>query len=246
MTATDELLSKAPFTVAFTVETWDLRNALRSVMVHAHPKPDLATFHRVRLDVGPENLEVSATNMTTGALALVSVIAHDEAQLEPIDLSPTAAREILSLFGGGGKTAEDEPEQLLQLEASQTHVRITDMSGLFPGKSYTLPRTPVDEGLPSMRDLFSRMLCREPAPAGSLAANGDAVASFKAAAVAYRQPLLLTAGGRREAVLVECGESFLGALMPLGLDEERQAELMEWRRGWERRLSILMSGGGPG
>jgi hypothetical protein len=243
--STDTITSTAPYTVGFTVETTDLRQALRSTLVHAEQKGDVPSLHRVRLNPGPENLEVSASDTITAGLAIVSILGHDAAELEPIDLAPGDVKELLALFHGGAG-GPDEPDHVLHIEASETHVRVTDTSGLFPGKSYTLVRYATDDNMPDLRRLFASMLRREPGGV-SVAANGAALAAFKLAALAYRQPLVIeSAASERSAILISCGESFLGALMPLHLDEERLAELTEWRQGWERRLPTLTSVGGPG
>jgi hypothetical protein len=240
------MLSEASFTVSFTVETNDFRQALRSVMVHAEVKGEMPSVNRVRLDMGPENVEVSAMNTITAGLAVVSVIAVDAAVLEPIDLSPIDAKEILALFHGG-KGGDDEPEYLLRIEASETHVRVTDVSGLFDGKSYTLLRYATDDNMPNLRGLFGRMLHREPGISMGIAANGTALASFRHAALAYGKPLIVESSpDERGTILISCGESFLGALMPLVLDEEHLVELAEWRAGWERRLPWQASAGGAG
>lgn len=231
--------SAAPFTIGFTVYTADLRQALSSVLVHAHPKPDAPSMHRVRLELGPENVEVSATDSVTAALAIVSVVAFDRELLEPIDLDPTDARLLLALFKAGQEQADD-PQFMLHVEASTTHLRFTDVSGLFDGRSVTLLRLAHDENMPVLRRLFSSLLRRDPGAPAALAANGSSLALFKAATAAYKQPLQLECSTtKRAAVLLSCGESFLGALMPLAQDDEQLAEAVEWRRAWERRLPAL-------
>lgn len=99
-----------------TVETVDLRRALASVAPHAGHDEDLSTLMRVRLEVGPENLTVSATNRYTIGHAIVSVWDNNDGEVGSyFDFSPTDVKEILALFRG--RTGDDDtPSDQLRID----------------------------------------------------------------------------------------------------------------------------------
>lgn len=67
--------------------------------------------------------------------------------------------------------------------------------------------------------------------------NGQYVARFTKAAALYNAPLLLTAHTGTKALIVRCGEEFLGALMPISnADEATTARHKQWARAWAYRL----------
>src|SRR5690606_22322212 len=68
-------------------------------------------------------------------------------------------------------------------------------------------------------------------------------ARFKAAATAYGEALEIEAHTGSRALLVRCGESFLGLMMPRAIDDEERARLTEYADGWTRRLPALADAG---
>ena len=143
---------------AITVETADLRRALVAVGPHASKDPDDSALYRVRLSVGTENVSVSATNRYSAGLALMSVLEHD-GELVDIDLSSQDVKEILALFKGT-KGGEDEIGDTLRLLTTEQHTVVTDVSGLFPGKSLSLPKFATSDLFPSIPRLAQKILTR--------------------------------------------------------------------------------------
>ena len=217
---------------AFTVETLDLRQALQAVIVHADPDPENPVVHRVRLEVGGD-VTVTATNRFTAAAALVSIRDSLDGEVDTIDLAPGDVKEVLALFKVDTKGAGDE---VLRIEADADHVRFTDASGLFDGKSYRLPRRASLDKFPDIRKLVAAVLARPAATPERLEVNGRLMGLFSTAAKAYGETLTVEPTGDRTSLVIGCGESFIGLLMPVSTSEERAAELDEWRRGWLRRL----------
>jgi hypothetical protein len=67
--------------------------------------------------------------------------------------------------------------------------------------------------------------------------NASMLGRFDAAAGAYKEPLVLQRTAEaRTALLVTCGESFVGMLMPIRPDEDTVTKLRGWQDGWVRRL----------
>lgn len=222
-----------------TVSTREFRQALISVSPHQFPKPDFPSLHRVRLTLDRVNLSVTATNRYTAALAVASLedaFYSDEG--EPYDLSPNDVTEILALFkgGGGSGSAEDEqPDDRLEIAFNDSHLIVTDVSGLIPGKSLKLPRFPVADDFPNIHDLVRNNLTARRSRPDRTVVAGKLLTLFGAASKTYGGALAIESG-ERNALVISCGDSFVGLLMPHKLDPEHVAELDEWRDGWLRRL----------
>jgi hypothetical protein len=216
---------------SFVVGTADFRAALQAVAPHAFPDPELSMIHRVRLNVGSD-LTVTATNRYTAAAALVSIEENIDGQLDAVDLAPPDVKEILSLF----KVKREDEVTQLRVEADGKHVRVTDCAGLFDGKSYRLPRRPSEEQFPDIPRLISAVIAGHIDVPERLVVDGGFVRQFVAAAFAYQQPLTVEPTGDRKALVIACGESFIGMLMPMSGDPD---ELDGWRRAWKRRLPVV-------
>ena len=224
------------------VGTADLRAALAAVRVHACTEKDLPDIHRIRLAIGPENVTVTATDRFTAGLAIVSVWTGLGGEPScTVDLLPSDAGKILSIFPAG-KESGDEPEYRLRLDIGDEHVIVTDCSGLIDGRALQVPRLPTsDGGLSSIpasiaghHDSASTMLA-------DMSVGGEMLARFKAAAAAYKQPLEVEAHAAGRALLIRCGESFLGLLMPRSDSEETRARAREWAAAWNRRLPEIVA-----
>jgi hypothetical protein len=221
---------------SLTLSTEDFRDALRSVAVHASQDKDDGTLHRVRCDVGLENLTVTATNRYTAGMAIASIEKNHDGEVDvAFDLSPIDVKEILALFKGR-RPGEEEVGDTLRLDVDDEHFTITDTGGLFEGKSLTLPRQPQSHTYPDIPMVFSRTLGRRPSKAPRLVANGVLMALFATAARVYGRELTLEPTGTSNTLVIACGESFLGLLMPIRLDDEKKCQLDDWRDAWLRRL----------
>ncbi|TYP82043.1 DNA translocase FtsK [Blastococcus xanthinilyticus] len=221
---------------SLTLSTEDFRDALRSVVVHAAPDKD-TTLHRIRCDVGPENLTITATNRYTAAMAIASIEDNHDGQLSSFDLSPTDVKEILTLFKGR-RPGEEDVGDTVRLEVDGEHFTITDTGGLFEGKQLVLPRQPQTVVFPDISLVVSQTLTKRRQRTTRLAANGVLVALFATAARVYARSLTLEPTGESSALIVGCGDSFLGLLMPMRIEPDYAAELDAWREAWQHRLPV--------
>jgi hypothetical protein len=221
-------------TNSIKVVTHDLRKALQAVAPHADPDADFPPLHRVRIEAGQVNATVTATNRYTAGHALISIEDPDD-EVWHVDLSPTDVKEILTLFKSKG---EDEGDDTLTLKVTEQHTRITDSSGLFEGKSLQLPRYPDETNFVNVRALLATSLLKPPHGTPRLVADGAKVSLFNAAAKAYGHPLVIEPTGENTVLVISCGESFLGLLMPMRQDEETDARQAAWREAWMRRLDV--------
>lgn len=77
-----------------------------------------------------------------------------------------------------------------------------------------------------------------------MAAAGTLLGLFVTATKVYGDALIIEPTGARSALLVSCGESFIGLLMPrdIGDDTEEASTAKEAREGWFNRLHDLARG----
>lgn len=220
----------------FVVATVDFRLALKAVGPHVDPDADFAQLHRIRVDVGPVNVTVSATNRYTIGHALVSLWDNEDGEIGFFDVSPQDAKEILALFPGKKGDGDDIGDSL-RIEVTSKHLIVTDISGLFAGKQLTLPRYQIEDNFPSIANLISAKLLTGGQGVDRLVANGDMVALFVQATKAYKEPLVIDPNGAAGAMLITCGESFIGVLMPIRPDDERIAQINAWHGAWIARFA---------
>lgn len=218
--------------VSIIVGTNDFRAGLRAVLPHADKTGKWPEYHRVRLDVGPENATVMATDRFTTGLALVSVHTHLDPELGPIDFTPDDCRSILAEFKAG-TDKEDDPEFILHIETTDTHVVVTDSSGLIPGKSVSYLRQPVDTNFPDVALVLSKAHHATPTTLEDMPVNGALLARFRDAGAAYKKSLILEANTGWRSLFIRCGDSFLGSVSPATID---RAETASWADGWTHRL----------
>ena len=219
---------------SLTLGTEDFRDALRSVVVHAAPDKD-HTLHRVRCTVEPENLVVTATNRYTAGMAIASIEVNHDAELSSFDLSPTDAKELLALFKGR-KPGEEDVGDTVRLDVDFEHFMITDTGGLLEGKQLVLPRQPQGSVFPDIPMAVSRILGQRRTRTTRLAAGGVQIGLFSIASRVYSRPLLVEPTGESSTVVIACGESFLGLLMPLRIERDYAVQIDDWRSAWMRRL----------
>lgn len=221
------------------VGTHDLRAALTAVRPHLDKDPDFETFRRVRLEVDPHNVYVAATDRVSAGLAIVSVWKTEDSTGDNaiLDLTPEQVDKVLQIFKAP-KDKGDEPTAILRLEVGDNYFTLTDVSGLpgIDGQSMTQPRTATDDAFPDVPHLIARTRHGELKWLEQFAAAGDRLSAFRIAGVVYKQPVVFEARTGTSALSITVGESFLGALMPVSIDEDRAVEMKQWAVAWDARL----------
>lgn len=231
------------------VETSDLRAALSSVLVHADPNPEFLARHQIYMDVGTENVTITATDGMSSALAIVSVHANNSGVLGQVGLVPSDVKKLLAIHQGGKKGGEDEPQHILQLQVdkkdshgkdrdndAQPHLVVTDQSGMFPGRALRIPLVPQDDRPLNIVGLIARLHYGETAWTEGSAFPGTTVARFAVAAKAYKAPIQIQSVARSRALLIRIGESFLGALMPVSVVDAESSQQLHFNQAWNQRL----------
>lgn len=228
------------------VKLQDLRQALQAVAPHAEKDPNLSSIHRVHFSATPENLFVTATNRYTVGCAIASVWEHELSGSfsdDQFDLTPETVKEVLMICQASKE--KNELGDVLRIEVLADDLVFTDISGLFPGKSFKVPRTHINDPFPNVPLMVEKALTAPKVMPQSLMVAGQYMGLFTRAASTYGQHLEIEATGSSRAILVSCGESFMGLLMPARHDPESDnaMEMAEWRRGWHERLSPLATEG---
>lgn len=230
-----------------TVNTLDVRQALQSVIPHAADVKDSPAHAVVHFTATDNNLYLTACNMQTLGHSVASVWEADGLTGDPdadaFNLPVDVAKELLALFKSSGKQKEGEIGEALRMTIKNKTITVLDVSGLFPGKELTIPREDGNDYPVTFGRMLMSAVLAEPVMPKRLTASGRLVKLFATAAAAYGEPLVIEPTDDSRRILISCGESFLGILMPIR-DEEVAGNLNAWREGWMRRLPEIAHAGG--
>ncbi|TKV61851.1 hypothetical protein FDO65_10010 [Nakamurella flava] len=210
-----------------TVSTGSLRAALTAVLPHAATDPDESVYYRLRLTVGVDGVTVGATDGWTTALALVTA-NETRGEVGCFDLSPQDAKDLLTLF----RVAKDAPvAHQLQLVHDGKTLVATDVSGLFEGRQVRFEAVPLADDYPDLGRAVGAAVraaghlpYRIPVPAVSLG-------RFVVAGKAYGAVLSIEPTAVSDALLVLCGDDFVGLMVPM--PGESDVYLQGIRESWE-------------
>lgn len=232
------------------VQTADLRAGLLATVPHV-ADDDYPSIHRVRCSVGvggAGDMVVMATNRFTVGVSIVSVWEHATGEQFEFDLMPADVKSILFEFPPRKQVDDDD----VLITVGPNEVTVQDASGLFPdaSKALTLPRVPNEEQYPNLPALIRTTI--ERGLGGDLAAdrltvNSSLLQLFHAGAGrAYKgEPLVIEPGPDGKALVIACGESFLGLLMPMRPPEDESSRIRQYRAAWMSRLPQSLSSVSP-
>lgn len=236
------------------LDTADLRAALTAVVQHISPhKDDHPALLGVRVLIDPttHHVYLMATDRYTMALARVSIwedlAGYGPAGVVEFDLSKDDVGDVLRIFRPAGKDLREERVRL-RVDTPLT-LTLTDASGLFdmPDQDRKLA-LPVQcaEHFPDVRRILAKQVrtamallaeSRDSAGSPVIAAGATLTARFAAAGKAYGEPLYhLQSAEARAAILYRVGDAFIGALMPLAVEEAEESALAADLRSWRRIL----------
>ena len=221
-----------------TVDGRAFLNALTSVLPHASNDPEAADLCRIDIQVA-DTVMISATNRFTAALSYAPVLNPD-GEIWEIALRPSDAKEILRLF----KPGKDGEVTIRIAQASdgtggESRAEFADVSGMFAdeGRQFTVPDIgSEDERGTLVHRLIAGMLTKGSHDLGRPSFAAGLLALFDAAGRAHLDTLVWTPTGQNAAVLITCGERFLGLLMPVRLFDESVTEADELLDAWAARL----------
>lgn len=233
-----------------TVNTLDLRQALQSTIPHCADPKDSAAHAVVHFTATDNNLHVTASNMYTMGHAIASVWEAEgmtgDVNTDSFNLPVSVAKEVLALFKADKKQPDDEIGGALKITVGPKNITLLDVSGLFPGKELTIPQEDGNDYPVSFGRLLIEAVLADHRVPSRLATSGQLIRIFASAAAAYGEPLLIEPTSDERRILISCGESFLGLLMPLrsGDDSALASQLKAARDGWLNRLPEITHAGG--
>lgn len=219
----------------FTAKLRSLRGALISTLPHIASDKNSPDLARLRVFVTTAGVHVGATDRYTMALASVVLVERPQV-LGCFDLYPDTAKLLLKVFRPASK--EDSP--VVRVEVTEKSLRVTDISGLFPGTSLSVVPATAHPRWPDVPAILGR-LWRDRMPAAPLPMPGDKIGRFIAATRAYEWELLAEPVIDGRAVVLSCGDTFVGALMCRPVDHYDVERWGGARAGWMREFGPLSS-----
>ncbi|MGW9825087.1 hypothetical protein ACUXNS_000071 [Brevibacterium pityocampae] len=199
-------------------------------------KEILALFKLSKADTAENVLRIDVEPVT-------AVAAHsgtdDFADYRVLEAPDPALREPLREAGA----VEGEQESPVKVDepVSPATVRFTDVSGLWPGKTYSVPADPHSKPLATLPRLFSEAIGSRSLMPGRMDMAGRLLGLFATAATAYDGRVTIEPTGRRNVLLVTVGKQFLGLLMPIIVDpdSEQSVEIKQAHADWRDTISGL-------
>lgn len=220
---------------SFSVELRDFRRALAAVMPHVPAVKDSIQLSRVRLTPFAHTLELTATDRSTMALALVSIEEYYDDAADVIDLSIIDVAKILAVF----KNPAAGEDVRIRIATTTEELVLTDISGLLEGEALILQRVTAGDTLfPNVRKVLVGKLQQGHSLTGDFWLNAPLLKRFDAAQSAYGYPLIFepNGSGATPALVVRCHDSFLGMITQARPDTQALAEAKGWVQDWNGRL----------
>ena len=241
--------------MSFTVNGEYLIKALTAVSAHAYKNNDVPSMSTLLFNVNEsDELLITASNGSTTGVAFVSLWDSD-GTLDAFAVSLADVSAILKVF----PTVKEEMSIRFELGAAAdmsnvfrrdddtvnlraSKIRITDVSGMIEGKSLTIKQAWISDR--DVEQLWHHIAIRtrrlNTVPRRTAVSSGN-VALFKAAATAYKEPLVFEMGDAHGTLIVRCGEHFIGLLTHTHLDEDVTALYDKFRTEWKERLPARLA-----
>lgn len=204
-----------------TLDAGELVASLRAVLPHVGDHP----VDVVRLAFGPGRQQLSATCRYT------AVIDHHESDVIEADepWSVLVSGADLAVVAKMFKPPKDERWSLRLDLAADGRLSITDCTGLFDGRAFTVP-TVAEEHYPDVVDLVTKYLWSGRSVVGAVSYTGDYLRAFAASAAVYGESLVVEPTMPRKPFVVAVGKRLIGLLQPINDDMETvELPLGTWR-----------------
>lgn len=219
----------------FSAKLRSLRAALFSTLPHIASEKDSPDLARLRVFVTSAGVHIGATDRYTMALARLLLVDRPQV-LGCFDLYPETAKLLLRVFRPANK--EDSP--VVRLQVTEKALTVTDVSGLFPGTSLTVVPASAHPRWPDVPTILSN-LWRARTQSMLMPMPGERLARFIAASRAYDWELLTEPVHGGAAVVMSCGDDFVGALMARRVTEDDLDRWSGYRDGWLSTFAPLSS-----
>lgn len=166
----------------------------------------------------------------------------DFSDYRALEAPDPALREKLREAGAVEVEVDEGPPVKLEEAVSPATVTFTDVSGLWPGKTYSVPASPHSKPLMGLPALFGQAIGSKSKLPGRMDMAGRLLGLFATASKAYDGRVTIEPTGRRNVLLVTVGKRFLGLLMPMIVDpdSEQSVEIKQAHADWNDTISGLL------
>lgn len=208
--------------------------ALRACLPHAAIDPELPAIRRIRVAVN-DGLLVWCTDRYTAAVAHIPAndLPDYDGSIWEFDLLPEDAKLLVDMFTPG----KDEVITL-EITATRDQVTVADVSGLFEGRTVSVPHPGGGESMPAIPALVRTSLTSTRGKAVAAAHwvfGGGKWRRFTSSAAVLKQPMVIEPGlNGRAPFVVRLGEHFIGLVMPMIVEDDGSQR--DIRDAWIDRL----------
>lgn len=193
----------------------DLQRLLRSVLVHAAARDtrvDIPALDQIRFEVTGTALHAIATDRFTIGVARADIETTTPTSDFHVQVPAADLAGVLRTL----RVADTATLTLCPNGVEVDDQRIT----------YRLAGT--DHAFPAWRGLLAAAMRNPIDPGEQVGLDSRHLAKFQTATQGRTEPLILHHHGPRRAVVITCGNWFLGAAMPVRLDHTPNRSLAPW------------------
>lgn len=225
----------------FDVDPQEWQQALRAVYPHSSAIRFDYVLGRVRVwfDSTAGRLIVAGTDRSTVGMAYVTLVDHRSgAEAGVFDLTRSQVQDILAVLSTKPVKEQDRGGQVYRITLTSREVTVKEVADLadLVGKALTVPRQPLVKMATDLAELVAFALTSQREPVDTVAIDGGRLARFKAASAAYSEPLASSPTGHSTAMIVSCGDLFVGIVFPDPTSDVDRADVDRWRKEWIKVL----------
>lgn len=231
----------------FIVVNEDLRAALLAVRAHASTAKDDLRARALDLSVNAEgHLLVTASTGLNSGIARVHIVQDEwSGELGRFTIDRDHAGQIAGMFKEKDveleitvTTVQQTAEQPDDKPTIINTVKIRQLGQLFGGDQMTISIVQQDVDVATIWHEVGSALRRRPSAVPITRVDAKRISYFRAATAAYEEPLQLSVADSGGALIVQCGDDFIGHLhawAPSG--DER---VTHTRNSWSSELPLKL------
>lgn len=197
-----------------TVDTGALWRALKIAVPHAAVNDEVPELEYVQCRFASNRLEVTATNRFTAIVTHVPVSESSTGEAGAFWLHRDDVKDLTALFRPGKDLMPGQQD--LRISWTSREVTVTDVAGLFSGKSATWPSSEMDK-FPRVSAVVGSAVhaIGHMTPAGAALLNAGLLGLFVQSAKFGDAPIVVReqkTGEDKARLVITCGDAFAGVL----------------------------------